>query len=107
MAVYYVTLIYYYVILFVVVRNWRVRCKKDVPLFLSAYVKILMTSGLSMLDMGKYGIYTEAFWKRPLGRLRRRLNVNIKMNLNETGFEDGMWMNLAQDRVHLQALVLC
>jgi hypothetical protein len=33
--------------------------------------------------------------KRPLGRGRRRWNVNIKMTLRELGYEDGRWMELA------------
>ena len=35
--------------------------------------------------------------KRPLGRLRRRLEDNIKMDLREVG-GGGDWMELAQDR---------
>jgi hypothetical protein len=29
-----------------------------------------------------------------------------KMDLIETGYDDGWWMHLAQDRVHWRALVL-
>jgi hypothetical protein len=54
----------------------------------------------------KCEIHTEACWKRPLRRLRRRWKDNIKMDLNEIGFEDGRWMKLAQDHVQWQALVL-
>jgi hypothetical protein len=36
--------------------------------------------------------------KRPLGRLRRRWKVNIKMNLRERGLGVKYWMDLAQDR---------
>jgi hypothetical protein len=43
--------------------------------------------------------------KRPLGRLRRRWEDNIKMNLQEVGGGLGDWMELAQDRNILRALV--
>jgi hypothetical protein len=36
--------------------------------------------------------------KRPLGRLRRRWEDNIKMNFQEVGGSGGDWMELAQDR---------
>jgi len=36
--------------------------------------------------------------KRPLGRPRRRWEVNIKMDLQEVGGGRGDWMELAQDR---------
>ena len=36
--------------------------------------------------------------KRPLGRPRRRWNVNIKMDLQEVGWRDRDWIDLAQDR---------
>ena len=36
--------------------------------------------------------------KRPLGRPRRRLEDNIKMDLQEVGGGCGYWMELAQDR---------
>jgi hypothetical protein len=36
--------------------------------------------------------------KRPLGRPRRRLEDNIKMDLQEVGGGCGDWMELAQDR---------
>ncbi|KAJ4434363.1 hypothetical protein ANN_22922 [Periplaneta americana] len=35
--------------------------------------------------------------KRPLGRPRRRLEDNIKMDLREVGYDDRDWINLAQD----------
>ncbi|KAJ4429806.1 hypothetical protein ANN_22010 [Periplaneta americana] len=36
--------------------------------------------------------------KRPLGRPRRRWEDNIKMDLREVGYDDGDWIDLAQDR---------
>ena len=42
--------------------------------------------------------------KRPLGRPRRRLEDNIKMDLQEVG-GGGDWMELAQDRDRWWALV--
>jgi hypothetical protein len=43
--------------------------------------------------------------KRPLGRRRRRWEDNIKMDLQEVGFEDMVWIDMAQKRDRLQALV--
>ena len=43
--------------------------------------------------------------KRPLGRLRRRWEDNIKMDLQEVGGSCGDWMELAQDRYRWRALV--
>jgi len=43
--------------------------------------------------------------KRPLGRPRRRWEVNIKMNLQEVGCEGMDWIDPAQDRDRWQALV--
>jgi hypothetical protein len=36
--------------------------------------------------------------KRPLGRIRRRWEDNIKMDVQEVGGCHGDWMELAQDR---------
>jgi hypothetical protein len=36
--------------------------------------------------------------KRPLGRPRRRLVDNIRMDLGEVGWVDVDWIGLAQDR---------
>ena len=43
--------------------------------------------------------------KRPLWRLRRRFEDNIKMDLWEVGGGYGDWMELAQDRDRWRALV--
>jgi hypothetical protein len=43
--------------------------------------------------------------KRSLGRPRRRWENNIKMDLQEVGKSHGHWMELAQDRDRLRALV--
>ena len=42
---------------------------------------------------------------RPLGRLRRRWEDNIRMNLEKIGFNTGNWVDLAQDRDYWRALV--
>ena len=43
--------------------------------------------------------------KRPLGRPRRRLEDNIKMDIQEVGGGCGNWMDLAKDRDRWRALV--
>ena len=43
--------------------------------------------------------------KRPLGRPRRRWEVNIKIDLQEVGGGRGDWMEFAQDRDGWRALV--
>jgi hypothetical protein len=43
--------------------------------------------------------------KRPLGRPRRRLDDNIKMDLREIGWGGMDWINLAEDRHQGRALV--
>jgi hypothetical protein len=43
--------------------------------------------------------------KRPLGRLRRSWDDNIKMGVQEVGGGGGDWMELAQDRDRWRALV--
>ena len=43
--------------------------------------------------------------KSPLGRPRRRWEDNIKMDFQEVGGDHGYWMELAQDRGRLRALV--
>ena len=43
--------------------------------------------------------------KRPLGRPRRRCEVNVKMDLEEVGRGCGDWMELAQDRDRWRAFV--
>ena len=43
--------------------------------------------------------------KRPLARLRRRWEDNIKMDLQEVGFGGMDWIELAQDRNRWRVLV--
>jgi hypothetical protein len=43
--------------------------------------------------------------RRPLGRLRRSWEDNIKMDLKEIGFGDVGWIRWAQDRDRWWALV--
>jgi hypothetical protein len=43
--------------------------------------------------------------KRPMGRIRRRWEDNIKTDLQEVGGGCGDWMDLAQDRERWRALV--
>jgi hypothetical protein len=43
--------------------------------------------------------------KRTLGKLRRRWEDNIKMDVQEVGGGRGDWMEVAQDRDRWQALV--
>jgi hypothetical protein len=42
--------------------------------------------------------------KRPVGRLRRKWEDNIKMDLKEIGIDGANWIQLAQDRVQWQIL---
>jgi hypothetical protein len=60
--------------------------------------------------MGKWrGVYRvwvgEPEGKRPLGRPKRGWEDNIKMDLQEVGFGDMDWIELAQDRDSWRALV--
>jgi hypothetical protein len=43
--------------------------------------------------------------KRPLGRLRRGWEYNIKMGLREIGIDAVNWIRLAQDRVQWRSFV--
>jgi hypothetical protein len=43
--------------------------------------------------------------RRPLRRPRRRWEDNVKMDLREVGWEGMGWIELAQDRDRLRALV--
>jgi hypothetical protein len=57
-------------------------------------------------DIGVHRVLVEKpEGKRPLGRPRRRLEDNIKMNRQEVGGGRGDWMDLAQDRDRWWALV--
>jgi hypothetical protein len=42
---------------------------------------------------------------RPLGRPRRKWDINIKMDLKEIGIDGANWIQLAQDRVQWRACV--
>ena len=42
---------------------------------------------------------------RPLGRLRRRWEDNIRMDLEEIGINAGNWVDSAQDRNYWRAIV--
>jgi hypothetical protein len=44
--------------------------------------------------------------RRPLGRFRRRWEDNIKTDLQEVGWGDIDWIDLAQDGDRWQALVM-
>jgi hypothetical protein len=49
--------------------------------------------------MGRGEAYTEFWWgKRLLGRPRPSWYDNVKMHLQEVGFEDMDWIELAQDK---------
>jgi hypothetical protein len=43
--------------------------------------------------------------KRPLGRPRRRLVDNIRMDLGKIGWDGADWIDMAQDRDQWKALV--
>ena len=43
--------------------------------------------------------------KSPLGRPRRRLEDNIRMDLEEIGINAGNWVDSAQDRNYWRAIV--
>jgi hypothetical protein len=43
--------------------------------------------------------------KRPLGRPRRRWEINIKMDLREIGIDGANWIRLAQDRTQWRPFV--
>ena len=60
--------------------------------------------------MGRGDGYTGFWWgnlrgRRPLGRLRRRREDNIKMDIQEVGCGGMDWIELAQDRNRWRALV--
>jgi hypothetical protein len=52
--------------------------------------------------MGRGEVCTGFWWEnlreRPLGRLRRRWEDNIKIEVQEMGYRDMDWIELAQDR---------
>jgi hypothetical protein len=49
--------------------------------------------------------YGEELLAPPLGRLRRRWVVSVKIDLREIGWDGMDWTDLAQDRDHWRALV--
>jgi hypothetical protein len=55
------------------------------------------------------GAYRVLVWrlkgKRPVGRPRRRLEYNIKMDLRGAGIDGANWIRLAQVRVQWQAFL--
>ena len=55
--------------------------------------------------MGKGEECTGCCWGNPLGRPRRRWEVNIRMDLQEVGLGYENWIGLAQDRDRWRALV--
>jgi hypothetical protein len=55
---------------------------------------------------GVYRVLVEnAEGKRPLGRQRRRWENNIKMDIQEVGWGDMIWMELTQGRGRWRALL--
>ena len=57
-------------------------------------------------EKGVYSVLVGKYeGKRPLGRPRRRWEDNIKMDLQEVGYGDMDWIELAQDRDRWRALV--
>ena len=60
------------------------------------------------MEGGKYAfkiITGKPKGERPLGRPRRRLEDNIRMDLVEIGIAKGNWVDLTQDRDYWRALV--
>jgi hypothetical protein len=59
--------------------------------------------------MGRRGTLIDYWWesqrKRPLGRPRRRLVDNIRIDLGEVEWGDVDWIVLAKDRKRWRALV--
>ena len=50
-------------------------------------------------------LFRSPIGKRPLGRLRRRWEDNIRMDLEEKGINAGNWVDSAQGRDYWRALV--
>ena len=59
--------------------------------------------------VARRGVYRVLAWKperkRPLGRPRHRWNDNIKVDIQKVGFEGMDWIDVAQNRDRLRALV--
>jgi hypothetical protein len=60
--------------------------------------------GISLLYF-KFYVRFNMYNKVPLGRPRRVLEVNVRMDLMEIGWEGVDWIHLAQDRDQWLALV--
>jgi hypothetical protein len=58
-----------------------------------------------MIDIPSFKAILKKVAIRPLGRPRRRWVDNIKIDLRETGWDGGDWIDLAQDRDQWGALV--
>jgi hypothetical protein len=56
-------------------------------------------------DRGVHRVLVGKPEEKPLGRPRRRWEINIKMELQEVGGGRGDWMELAQDRDRWRALM--
>ena len=68
-----------------------------------------MGGAFSTHESERRGAYRVSVWrpegKRPLGSPRRIRDDNIKKDLQEVRREDIVWIDLAQDRDRLRALV--
>ena len=71
----------------------------------SVLLKLVCATHFTMIGYSFFLCLWYVFWLRPLGRPRRRWEDNIKTDLQEVGGGGGDWMELAQDRDRLRALV--
>jgi hypothetical protein len=71
-------------------------------------MRMRWTEHVARMEEGR-GVYVVLVgrpeYKRPLGRPRRRLEDNIKMDLREMGIDGWNWIQLAQDRDQWRAFV--
>jgi hypothetical protein len=70
-----------------------------------SYIKTILLLLLMREKRNAYRILGKPEGKRPLGRPRRRWVDNIKMYLQETGWDGVDWIDMAQDRDQWRALV--